>query len=580
MIRAWARVAKVALCYTLLAAWLTWPLAGSLATHLPRNFPGWDFDQNYSGWVLAWESRALVDGNAHLADANIYHPESGTLFYGPLALGALPLFAPLFLSTGNPTLALNFVFLAGIALSATLLHLVVRAWSGSHAAGAVAAVAFLANRWLLLILVPSVPHLAVLFYFPLIVFLAATSALRWRAALLLLVLVVLQCLTDPVYVAPAVLAPLLILAVYRGARAATRGRGVRLAAIVAVATSIVGAVFLPYLSLRAENPNLAQQTNWPRPKLEALDLPGGLFSPLSPLAIPSLALLLIVVAVAVAAWRGWRGSRAEASAFRHALLWSGLGILLSLPLNVRLGDTLYPVPFVRLARDWVPLFASIRSPERLRVAALFGLTLLAGLAFAELARHIDLTRGRGRAARLARAAVATLVVVALYTQYEYALAQPQAYGPRLSAGYKIGAAVSDDSAVLGVLRASGGPTLELPLPRRQPTMAGPQAEAMYRSIFHRQPLLNGYSSFWPRRFPERMRLAAELPAAAALQALRRQTGVLFVLVRLGDDRHEDRLLADQRTRFVELAARGGGEGLKLLVADDDLLLFRVVDPPR
>src|SRR5256712_12802108 len=92
-------------------AWLTWPLAGSLSSVLPCPTGMFMHDIYYSTWALAHESHALLTAPWRIADANIYHPTPSALFYVPAGLGALPLFAPVFLATGNPTLAINVTFL-------------------------------------------------------------------------------------------------------------------------------------------------------------------------------------------------------------------------------------------------------------------------------------------------------------------------------------------------------------------------------------------------------------------------------------------------------------------------------------
>jgi len=60
--------------------------------------------------MLSHESRALAAPST-LLDAGIYHPAPRTLFYSTLSAGLLPYFAPTFLLTGNPTLALDLAFL-------------------------------------------------------------------------------------------------------------------------------------------------------------------------------------------------------------------------------------------------------------------------------------------------------------------------------------------------------------------------------------------------------------------------------------------------------------------------------------
>jgi len=569
------RAVAVLLCYGAVVCALTWPLAAHFRSHLPATFPGSEFDPLYSGWVLAWESHALSRGSLDIADANIYYPARDALFYGPVALGALPYFAPTYLVTGNPTLALNLLLLGSITLTATAIHLVVHAWTKRHAAAVVAAAVFLANRWLLYTFIPTVPHLSVLFYLPLIIFLAAAPTVGVRLALLLFALVVAQCMTDVSYVTPAVLAPLATLAVLRLWRQPTRRSGIALLVVAVGAALVMVAVHWPYLAIMARNPNLAQQTNWRLdPMRSALELPSGLLGALSPLAISSLAFALLAAAGLLAA-RGWRGSPAEASAARHALLWIGVGVVISLPLRVSVLGHAITLPHLLVAQRWGLFASALRLPERLRVAALMGVALLVGLAFAELLRQLGLTAGRRRRAGNALAA---LVVAAFYAQYATAFGQPQPYGPRLPVLYQLQRPPSDSPA-LQALRASGGPTFEAPLPTTKPTTAAAQAPAMYRSIFHRQPLLNGYSSYWPAGFAERMRTAAGLPDPSAVRALRQETGLVFILARIDDELPIDTRLPNERAAWIELTRRGGRPDLELVARDDQLALFRVTGEP-
>jgi hypothetical protein len=92
---------------------------------------------------------------------------------------------------------------------------------------------------------------------------------------------------------------------------------------------------------------------------------------------------------------------------------------------------------------------------------------------------------------------------------------------------------------------------------------------MYRSIYHWRPLLNGYDSYWPVGFPERMTLANQLPASEALGELRRETGLRTILV------HTAEMSAEQRAAWLGVA-QGGLPGLQLAGREGDDLLFEVV----
>src|SRR5262249_34920067 len=56
------------------------------------------------------------------------------------------------------------------------------------------------------------------------------------------------------------------------------------------------------------------------------------------------------------------------------------------------------------------------------------------------------------------------------------------------------------------------------------------AEAMYRSTLHWRPLLNGYSSYWPAGFHERMEATALLLTPSVLKTFVCDTGLRSILV--------------------------------------------------
>ena len=560
--------------YAVLVGWLTWPLATHLTTHHPRLGVGRDFDSLYSAWVLSWESHALASPGVRVGSANIYYPEPDSLYYGPAAFGALPFFAPVYLLTGNPALALNLLLLGCITLTAAMVHFVVHLWTRLHTAGLVAAVALLANRWLLLSFVPGVPHISVLFYFPLIILLSSSRSLTWPRTVLLGLLVVAQGMTDVMYIAPSVLIPLTVLMVLALARHRTRWRALRLLLIIAVAGIVLIAVHAPYLSVAQRNPELLKQTLWNLDPFNiSIALPSGLMGLVSPLAVASLVPVLILTGGVLAALR-WRGTPREASAWRYCTLWAATGIAISLPGHVTVLGHLYALPRLQFVRFSPALGRLLTHTERLRVPALMGCALLAGLAFAEILRQCNLSNAGGKAKRWPGAALAVLLCVVMYVQYQSAIGQPLAYGPPLGSAYPGGEAPRD-SPVLRELRRLGGPTVEVPLPRAVDPEGN--ATAMYRSIFHWQPLLNGYGSFWPARFPALMRIAAALPRPDAVRNLRRQTGLSFILVRKQAEPGVKDGQAAQREEWMKLAQRGGRGDLELVAEDDELLLFHVTE---
>src|SRR5262245_33751889 len=575
------------LAYPGLVVWLTWPLAAHLATHLPDTWRGCRFDPLLLGWAWAHQARALVTGPWHLGDADIYHPTPGALFYGESGPGAVPYFAPVFLATGNPTLAVNTTILGCVALTAAALHFVVLRWTRSHLAGFLAAWTFLTTRFVLWTWIPVSPNYAALQYLPLIILLAAASA----PGPLLPLFIVLQGLASP-YLAAATAAPLLVLALARLVRRSTRGAGLRLLAIVALGLGILLIVDLPYLRVRLENPGLASQTVWRDVTARPTPLPWGLLAPDAATAIPTTALVLIVAGALALAVRRVRGAAPSGSdhAWAHGALWVVVGVVASLTPIVTWQGRAVQLPQLALAH-WAPIYEVIRFPHRLAVAALMGLAILVGLAFSECTRRLR--------SPLARALLALLVSAVMYGEYSTGGRFPGVFPlSSLPRSYPLWKPPAADSPLLALLERSAGPVLEVPIGPvhgdDSSTDAPLQARAMYRSIFHRRPVLNGYSGYWPAAFPERMALVRRLPDPDALAALHDQTGLETILVqtalfgaverelcatlaRAGKTalRCREDVGAPERSAWLELAARGGRDDIRLIARDGDALLFAV-----
>jgi len=58
-------------------------------------------------WTIAWDQHALAAAPCAIADANIFHPERGTLFYSDHLIGLAVLAAPLRLLTDDALVVHN-----------------------------------------------------------------------------------------------------------------------------------------------------------------------------------------------------------------------------------------------------------------------------------------------------------------------------------------------------------------------------------------------------------------------------------------------------------------------------------------
>jgi hypothetical protein len=408
-------------------------------------------------------------------------------------------------------------------------------------------------------------------YLPLLIWRAAHPIRSLAGALGFAGLVTVQGLTSP-YVAAASLAPLGVLGAWRLLGAKSRRAGWFLLTAVLVASAALAVAYAGYVWIRLQEPTLSGQTYWPAAHNKAFAVPGDFRDPRSPLAIPLAALALIAFGGFVAGVRRLRRGPAERRdlMWRHGLLWVVVGVTIALPatLSVRGHELSFP-PAALLAS--LPGFDLMRDTYRMGTGALVALCLLAGVAFAECAEGLRLAPKVP--VRLASAAVGVMVIVLSVLMYRgYAAAGWTVNGRfvPLADDYDLVSAVVPDSSVMRHLRRPGGPLLELPVRAEiQWFMLMAQTNAMYRSLFHPRPVLNGYTSYWPSGFQDRMQLASQLPDPVALAALRRHPGVELVLVQL------DFMPMEHGQAWRALAETPTRSDLQLVASTPNLLLFQV-----
>jgi hypothetical protein len=103
----------------------TWPLLAFLDTHIASDL----LDPLLVSWILAWDVHALTTDPMHLFDANIFYPVKRSLAFSEHLLGVLPIFAPVFLLTGNATVGYNLVLLLSFALSGVAMFALSFYWT-------------------------------------------------------------------------------------------------------------------------------------------------------------------------------------------------------------------------------------------------------------------------------------------------------------------------------------------------------------------------------------------------------------------------------------------------------------------
>lgn len=336
-----------------------------------------------------------------------------------------------------------------------------------------------------------------------IVWLLAQERLTRRRTIALAALVAAQMATDVIYVAAPLVLTVGVVALLRLARRGSRADGVRIVGALVAAGCAVLPLYAGYLAVRAANPDLAHQTVWNGARRLWMNpstlLPAGN----EPLSVDLLVFVPVAVGGLAVAVRGT--SPALARAWRQAALWFAVVFAIAWALPVT-------IPAVR---DLI-VATRIRDIARLGFPALVALCLLVGLGVSAcadaVAAHVP--------ARLACAVPIAVLALWLPTRIAHL---PCSLGDFPVAPAPVAGPEAD------VLRRRTGPVLELPIgPLDSDTES--HAAAMYRSTAHWAPLLNGYWSYYPQGFRERMVLARQLPRRSALAVLRRETGLSSVVV--------------------------------------------------
>jgi hypothetical protein len=529
-----------------LAVWLASRVTTPLPEHLTTHLPGTAFmDVLYAAWTLAWQTHALVTAPGALGQPNIYQPTPDALFYGPLATGLLPVFAPVWLSTGNAALALNVALIGSLALSGTAVHLAVAWWTGSWIAGAAGSAALLLTPFLYET-GKLAPQWATLEFFP-VLLLAAARVRSWGRAVLVGALVAMQAAAEIVYFAPVAFGTLGLWTLLRLRRRDTRPEGVRLVAACVVGIALLLPALTGFARVAAANPALRAQTPWgwgdgaPLPGVVATHRPprlAALVQAATPLPLVPLG------------WMAWAWARRRGAARAPSDAWVLSALLVAVP---AVGALCLPTAQALLAGT-ADTLGVIREPARLMFGGIVGVALLMGLATAGLRDLAGCWMG-GRAG----SAVAALAVAACLLAGRTLSPEPMGVAP----------APNPSPMELVVLRMHAGPVLEIPATGRIAAGARHNAQAMYRSTFHWRPLLNGYASYWPATWPARVALTRRLPDdAEALSALVRETGVTTIVVHLGD------VEQPERERWMA-AYRTPPRGLRPQLAANDVLLFGV-----
>lgn len=531
----WRRHAGALCLFVALAVAHTWPLAQAPGTHTRHD----NGDAILNEWTIAWVAHQLPRDPLRLFDANIFYPEPDTLAFSEHLFTQSVMGAPLVWAGVSTTVVHNLLILAGLTLTGWTMYLVVFRWTGDPLAAVVSGCLLAFNAYTL----TRLAHLQVMHaeFLPLAVWALdrLLEAPRARHAVWLALLFTLQSL------ASNYLFVFTIFALVAAALARPEdwwGRRWRsLAGPLALAAGLAVVAMLPFLLpyywvhrdqglVRPLEEVLHFSASWRDYLATGGRLHYELWSSRIWQAAPT-ALFPGIVALVLA---GISLVSGRALVDRRARMWlaiGAVGVVMSLGPIVPGYTTLYRA---------FPLLQGIRAPVRFGYLMLAGVAGLAGFGVAWLR-----TRGTGRGAWPAAVGASALLLVTVE-----AFRAPVGFRPALRVPAAYDVLAREDEAVI----------VEYPLPSPQTIFRN--APYMLYSTRHWKPMLNGYSGFMPRSYPEHWELIRDFPARHALGALA-EIGVTHIVV-------HDPQMAGEADRAAALARVVSRDGVTIYRLDREL----------
>jgi len=530
--------------FAALTAWVTWPLAQDpwrTALDQLKYYGGGGRIMRANTyldlWILSWVTHALGTDPAGLFDANVFHPARFALAYREHLIGLLPIFAPLYVVTGNPVFAKQISLLASFALSGLAMFALLRRWTKDELAALVGGVIFAFAPWRLSEL--GHMHLLIVYYLPLLLLFADRffEGGRTRDLLAFTAALALQMLASYYLAYQAVAAAVATLAAAWWARrgAVPTARYAAVAGAIAVAGVGLAVVSVPYL-------RLAQSGATPDPTDAGILSAGSLstwkaylwrdvprFVSVNPFVGP------VVVGLAAAAWLPARSRPAIAPVWGRwvllLLVVAGHAVALG-PLTWTLAGFSVPAPYQVLSTI-VPGFWAMRMPLRFVFLVSFASSGLAGLGLARINGYLRWPP--------LRALAAGVVLIGLWRAYVPPVDLPVVTVP-------VGNEIPPVYRWLGE-HGEGAPVLEIPF---RGGLGYFETRYAYFSTYHWLPLLNGPSGHAaPPSVAVVSALLDQIPDRAALESLVRMTGLRWVLL------HRDPFPGKEARRWMLLQGDPG-----------------------
>ena len=566
------KVLFVLLFFFALAAFKTFPLLSHLATHIPSYFP---LDPLLNTWIMAWDVHALTRDPLNLFEANIFYPARHALAFSENLLGVVPIFAPIYLLTGNPVLGYNIVFFLSFVLSGCAMFCLAYYWTRAMGPSLVAGTlfAFAPIRFALI----SRLQLLNFFWAPMaLVFLDRFLRFqRWRDLTIFAGLYWLQVLSS-VYLGYIIT---IAVGLYVGYFSLWVDRSLLRRTMLPKALTFIGAsllvllpIYLPYLKVSQEwgvsraldefvySEGYIYLSAEPLNYLSASSFMADFYRRLLSFADPFAGTpekwlfpgLVLPALVLVGSFSSPRSLARERLRTLRPILWIMLisGFLLSLgPFLILFGEkSAVPLPYLLLFHI-IPGFRAVRAPVRFALLMILAAAPLAAMGAARLSEAWERRAKASSVAAFASPLVPVLVIVLALLE----LGLKPLPIERVPTGRQI------PEVYRWLAAERPGPIVEFPFGLYQDNAY------VYFSTSHWLPLVNGFSGFYPFIYPEIHGFLQDLPPRIAVEYLKAM-GVRAVVL------HTDRLRPNERDRWNSEA---GANGLQKLKASGPDIVYRV-----
>jgi hypothetical protein len=460
----------------------------------------WFDDALLSIWRIAWIAHA-VGSPASLTDANIFHPELRTLAYTDAVLLQGLIAAPFIKAGASAVAVYNLIILGSIALSGAAAFLLARRLTGSEAGALVAGtifafVTFRFDHYMHLELQATVFMVLALWFLD-----RAFDRRGWTDMAGFGACMLLQLLSG-IYYTVFLVSALAIVIPLRW-RLLPAAAGTRFAVQISGVAAVSAVVALPYLSLYMQNRATVGERAESEIRLYSATPVNYLSAdPLNAIygdATRALgrserrlfpgAVALVLAGIGFVGWSARKTSMATIGT---------IGLVISFGLNT---------PVYGWLRLTVFTYRGLRAPARAGILVMLAVAMFAAWGWSS----VVMRRPRWRI-------VGTMLVVSVMT-LEYAT---------MPVGWLV-LPTRAPAVARWLAQQPRSVVVEFPLPRADALHTIQDGIYMYASTFHWQPLLNGYSGFYPHSYIELLERERDFPADDAVAYLRSRSVDLIVL---------------------------------------------------